>query len=433
MPINFHCPACGTPIEVDDEHAGWECDCPNCSATVAIPQSDEQPTATDKPAGTPPPQPPPPRMSPPIQSAYSAPPPDEGRKGLAIGALVCGIVAFCLPPLALVAIVLGIVALFKISSKPKEYGGQGLAIAGICTGGVALLLMFVYALLISILLPSLARARELSKRTVCAANLKGLGTGFYTYANENSDMWPIPAHALGDSDTVGMVDYTAAIGSFRGQAGNPAAGDVSAMDPFPSKLSTTRGLWTLVRTRMASQNTFICPSSNDTPNTDANPEDYWDFGQGDITGPATAAQARQGWQQVSYGYQVPFGRYGQPSCDRHQNMALAADKGPYGAAFDAGFPAPPAITVTQQMSPSDWRAWNSPNHGGPGDGEGQNVLYADGHVAWHNESRAGVKDDNIYTQWSGNGTTFQERARGNPPTQGGRQTPAGHTDTLIYP
>ena len=54
-----------------------------------------------------------------------------------------------------------------------------------------LVVVAIIALLISILLPSLARARELSKRAVCAANMKGMGTGFYTYANENNEMWPI--------------------------------------------------------------------------------------------------------------------------------------------------------------------------------------------------------------------------------------------------
>ena len=80
MSISFHCQACGAAIEVNDEHAGWECDCPSCGATVAIPRSDGRPTS-EAPTGTgpsPPPQPPPPpRMSPPMQNVYSAAPPDE--------------------------------------------------------------------------------------------------------------------------------------------------------------------------------------------------------------------------------------------------------------------------------------------------------------------------------------------------------------------
>ena len=51
MSISFHCQACGAAIEVNDEHAGWECDCPSCGATVAIPRSDGRPTSEDT-AGT---------------------------------------------------------------------------------------------------------------------------------------------------------------------------------------------------------------------------------------------------------------------------------------------------------------------------------------------------------------------------------------------
>ena len=53
-----------------------------------------------------------------------------------------------------------------------------------------LVVVAIIALLISILLPSLARARELSKRTVCSTNLKQLGTACYTYGNENQEAWP---------------------------------------------------------------------------------------------------------------------------------------------------------------------------------------------------------------------------------------------------
>jgi prepilin-type processing-associated H-X9-DG protein len=49
---------------------------------------------------------------------------------------------------------------------------------------------FTMPLMVSILLPSLARAREQAKRAVSAANLKGIGTACLTYAEENQGKLP---------------------------------------------------------------------------------------------------------------------------------------------------------------------------------------------------------------------------------------------------
>jgi hypothetical protein len=48
----------------------------------------------------------------------------------------------------------------------------------------------VVAMMIAIMLPSLARARELAKRAVSRANLRGIGQGCYIYANDHKDQFP---------------------------------------------------------------------------------------------------------------------------------------------------------------------------------------------------------------------------------------------------
>ena len=53
-----------------------------------------------------------------------------------------------------------------------------------------LVVVAIIALLIAILLPSLGKARELTKRTVCGTNLKGQGTAFAIYANQWNDLLP---------------------------------------------------------------------------------------------------------------------------------------------------------------------------------------------------------------------------------------------------
>ena len=57
-----------------------------------------------------------------------------------------------------------------------------------------LVVVAIIALLISILLPSLQRAREQAKSVKCLSNLKMLGQGVITYASECNDGLPGPLH-----------------------------------------------------------------------------------------------------------------------------------------------------------------------------------------------------------------------------------------------
>jgi len=58
-----------------------------------------------------------------------------------------------------------------------------------------LIVISIMVLLIGILLPSLNRAREDARRTVCLANLKHIGVGIASYATENNDRGPVVADA----------------------------------------------------------------------------------------------------------------------------------------------------------------------------------------------------------------------------------------------
>jgi prepilin-type processing-associated H-X9-DG protein len=133
---------------------------------------------------------------------------------MAIAALVMGIVGLALCPIfSIVALILGIVATVRASSEPTVYGGKGMAIAGICLGGVALLW---FPMMVSILLPSLSRARELAKRAVDASNLRGVGQACMIYANDNSGRFPPDFQALLDA---GLITP--------GQLQNPSDPDVA--------------------------------------------------------------------------------------------------------------------------------------------------------------------------------------------------------------
>lgn len=75
---------------------------------------------------------------------YAGAQPQKPGKGLGIASMICGIAAlvlFCMCiniPLAIVALILGIVCLAK-----KDGAGKGMAIAGIITAAISVLLFFI--------------------------------------------------------------------------------------------------------------------------------------------------------------------------------------------------------------------------------------------------------------------------------------------------
>jgi prepilin-type N-terminal cleavage/methylation domain-containing protein len=64
-----------------------------------------------------------------------------------------------------------------------------------------LVVVAIIAILIALMIPSLGRAREQSRRTVCAANLKGIGLAINVYAEENSGRIPPFSREYKDTDT----------------------------------------------------------------------------------------------------------------------------------------------------------------------------------------------------------------------------------------
>lgn len=55
-----------------------------------------------------------------------------------------------------------------------------------------LLVVVIIVLLAALLLPAFARARESSRRTACAQNLRQLSLSLLIYANDNQDVLPLP-------------------------------------------------------------------------------------------------------------------------------------------------------------------------------------------------------------------------------------------------
>jgi prepilin-type N-terminal cleavage/methylation domain-containing protein len=197
-----------------------------------------------------------------------------------------------------------------------------------------LVVVAIIALLISILLPSLSRARELAKRTVCASNLKEIGTAMYLYANDG-DKFP----ATSGIRPNGAATYWA----YR-----------TIVPPTTGIPSPTADLWILIRQNNATPKLFICPSTSDQPDPAQDTLVYFDFSSG---------------VNLSYAYQYQHSssRPIMGSSD-DPTIPIAADANPYIKGMVTSTPL--------QDRQAQWRG-NSTNHTNR---EGQNTLFIDSHV-----------------------------------------------------
>jgi prepilin-type processing-associated H-X9-DG protein len=172
----IQCTHCGQRFDLTDaqvpQYAGQTINCTACGKAFAVPSAVAGLQQTAAPSVA-------------YASAYGAMG-QQQPNGLATASLVLGIVGFFIPVIpSLIGVILGIVALRK--TRDPSVGGKGAAIGGICTGGAALL---VLPCMLSILLPSLSRARETASRVKCASNMRLIGQGLMLYANENNNQYP---------------------------------------------------------------------------------------------------------------------------------------------------------------------------------------------------------------------------------------------------
>ncbi len=124
-----------------------------------------------------------------------------------------------------------------------------------------LVVVAIIALLIAILLPSLAKARETTRRATCAANLKGIGTAVAIYA-------------AGEADSMPVVGGSGGINWWWDMAGGQAPTGGTADALLNATVATTNGDANSMR-RM-----FYCPSNapQNTATTGGTYGDLWDFG-----------------------------------------------------------------------------------------------------------------------------------------------------------
>ena len=252
-----------------------------------------------------------------------------------------------------------------------------------------LVVIAIIALLVSILLPSLNRARELAKRAVCSANLHGLGQAFALYAGENSDSWPW-------IELSGSAQFTADVGTQYNISLNTSTGGNNTSDR-----SITAILFLLVRGGQPAS-LFNCPSDSVSQESellkDPNNDYYWDFVASDAN---DAVDPNNAHKTMSYSFQAPLysdttGRMRKSGVGNSSKSSLVimADKTPQ---YGAGSSETPAQTDWTNKALSDglMKEGMSQNHS---NGELVNYLRADFSTT-SSQKRAdfGIAKDNVYS------------------------------------
>jgi hypothetical protein len=302
------------------------------------------------------------------------------KTGMAITSMVLGIIGAVGAivvvgiPIGLIGLILGIIALVKANKHPQQYGGKGFAITGIVTGGLGGVLAVPMLLMFAILMPSLGRARELSNRSYCAANLRGITQSMIVYSAENSDQYPTLPYAAYSSYNAGT---------------SATLGDTTADDTIkslykksaPQNGSVLAAEWLLVLRNETSAKPFICKSDPHAKGLPALLEDpsgkyFTNFQKDD---------------QISYSFAYPYDAKGDVGAwwknTTDSSLPIAADMAPLNGTGSI------VRNVAPGAMPSNARSWNSNNH----QGDGQNVAFADAHTEFVRRPDIGQSNDNIYT------------------------------------
>ncbi len=250
-----------------------------------------------------------------------------------------------------------------------------------------LCIILIIFFLAAIMMPSLSKVKKISTRVVCGTNLKGLGTAVSVYANDYDDWFPrLP----------GQGEWSRKLG-FAYDMEKPQFGEGGTQHRTGRTISASWYL--LVRQADVSPKSFVCSESNQTAfgyQYYSSSEDitrFWDFGE-------------DPYKHVSYSMHNPYGRFPAKG-SRSASFAYAGDMSPW---FEDGDIVPPNrsnrewwrnvalfSTVSDSFSAREQiMQANSMLH----NREGQNVMFADGHLEYVKSSDVGVKHDNIYTFWS---------------------------------
>jgi len=240
-----------------------------------------------------------------------------------------------------------------------------------------LVVVSIIALLISILLPSLGKAKELANRVHCSANLTGIAKSMVTYSQDFSDAFPVGMPLAGSPGTSYLEPplNTGVAAPGGNTSADLALGSYYAPSTLAQAGNPLTAFWVLVLGRYTTNpKIYLCKSDNNA-STPAAVQDsnsrFWDM--------------FQNGSQVSYSVAYPWssggtvGPWWRSLYDA--SLPLASDMAPLN---EAGYKTTTGGTT---------RNTSSANHSNLG----QNVVFGDGHADWYNTPFAGGNGDNIWT------------------------------------
>ena len=267
-----------------------------------------------------------------------------------------------------------------------------------------LVVIAIIALLMGILMPALARVRQIAFRMVCGTNLSGIGKAMLIYANDYEDELP----RSGGRNSVWAATIPMWNAQNRFQAYNVAA------DGSGGQANISSCFYLLVKYAEVTPKSFICKGDSGTsefkPADDGAGDrdliDLWDFGIAPDT-------------HCSYSYHMPFGLYALTTSSE-PGMAVAADRNPWQDS-----PAAAAPQFPNGYAPDGGKEAVKLGNAIAHQQDAQNVLFLDIHVGQMKTPACGINDDNIYTFWDGGDIRV-----GSPPVVGASE-PADRLDSLL--
>jgi prepilin-type N-terminal cleavage/methylation domain-containing protein len=283
-----------------------------------------------------------------------------------------------------------------------------------------LVVIAIIALLMGILMPALARVRQIAFRMACGSNLSGIGKAMLIYSNDYDNEYPRAGY-------VGTIWQKKVISWSAPDRGTAFTG--SSVPSGPGEATITSSFYNLIKYAEVTPKSFICKGeptkkpfkASDMPGTpNMEDEDAWDFG------PHDPGVNRYPSNHCSYSYHMPYNQRFLSTASSEPGMAVAADRNPHLDPFtDAS-----GFLVDNNNENPDGIKYSQLGNAGAHQRDGQNVLFMDCHVDFEKRSYCGVDEDNIYTYWS---AVVPDKRQGMPPVCDAYDMtqPIGKTDSLL--